>query len=265
MNLGEDVPQVVPTATELITYGSAYFNSLPENSGSILPLDLRGVPKLDSCLTNFKTTNIRAIWDQSLSPTSLNTIVTPREQAMLAELTEIFDGIYTGAATGINNSVGYQLTALETKYQNIVFEPNEGELFTGALNIAKSSNEYWSTTASNIFYYQQAGANFQKNNLLNIQSNPSAKGGHPFVDLWAYNTQVPLVQVDAVFFIVGWLIAVGDDIDNNNLHPEGQWRRLRKGLEYGASASLGGGMRVSQTNNIPFVPLSSMPIPVINY
>ena len=144
------------------------------------------IAKLDYLKEHSDPASIQAMWTEEISTLSNNPLLlTSRETGMANELKAIFSTVYSlGMTQGYAyNFFKMEFKRLEDKYQFLSFNENEGELFLGLLNIAKSSNEYWHV-------------------------------GSPSFDLPPVDPnelEPVIVQVDLIGYIVGWGKAVWAD------------------------------------------------------
>lgn len=194
------------TSKQIYSYAKAFGNPLTKGSSTVpeIEYDPEMIAKLDYLKEHSDPASIQAMWTEEISTLSNNPLLlTSRETGMVNELKAIFSTVYSlGMTQGYAyNFFKMEFKRLEDKYQFLSFNENEGELFLGLLNIAKSSNEYWHV-------------------------------GSPSFDLPPVDPnelEPVIVQVDLIGYIVGWGKAVWADYDSGNLHSTGQWRRIKAG------------------------------------
>lgn len=194
------------TSKQVYSYAREFGNSSTKSSNAVPKIDYDAdlIKKLDYLKEHTDPVSIQAMWTDEISVLSNNALLlTSREAGMVNELKGIFSTVYS---LGMTQGYAYnffksEFKRLEEKYQFVSFNENEGELFLGLLNIAKSSNEYWHV-------------------------------GSDAFDLPPVDPNEPepvIVQVDLIGYIVGWGKAVWADYDSGNLHSSGQWRRIKAG------------------------------------
>lgn len=113
---------------------------------------------------------------------------------------------YFQAAVAIRDKANELITVWGSK--DFGYEPAAGELSRGFLDVAASSADYW----------KDKGGEFP---------TPS------------YGIVAAVIWMDAVGYVVGWVIAVAAElIKNGSLSEDNEWERIGSGGKYAFSASM---------------------------
>jgi hypothetical protein len=169
---------------------------------------------LQDVIDDLSPVAVEAVWDSEILAVDDEGLLTSREKNMVAEIKDVFSDGYAIGMSPANAATYFEsrLQLIQTQYQNVVFDPNEGELYLGLLNLALSSNQYWHSVDHINSYYPN-------------EPEPA------------------IIQLDMIGYIVGWSRAVLNDYRAGNLHPSGQGRRMDEGVEVGLAASLTGWLK----------------------
>ncbi|WP_454881742.1 hypothetical protein [Sphingobacterium detergens] len=218
----QDLKDIIISTYDFIgsTYGEEY-RGIPSQ---ILPTVVDVINAPNTVLVNAKIDSIENILTQ-------NSILTAREALMIQELQNIFTVGSQLNMTSLQAGPYFanKLETLRTKYENIVWNINEGEAFLGMLSIAESSNEYWHLgTTLQLPPTQQTGNSAKFNKKMNVTVIPA---------LDPFEPEGSIVHVDLAGYALGWGWAVYNDWAAGNLHESGQNGRITRGLQTAITAS----------------------------
>ncbi|RAJ77340.1 hypothetical protein CLV59_107107 [Chitinophaga dinghuensis] len=226
---------VTPTISTYSTTAvlEAAKNQLLQNPNfSNLPLTVNPATAaaLDPIVSNLGQNSIKESWASSINEPVVLDLVSTRERGMIGEITAVFNNSFASGASLQQNylTVKNQLAAIRSKYSNTVLLPNEGELYSGILAIAESSNEFWS------------GEGARYVNSIITYDIAAYKNGSPFALIKdPVRSQTPFMTADCIGYLLGWGKAVMDEYhDHGKLSIGNSNYRIGVGLFGAAAASL---------------------------
>lgn len=159
------------------------------------------VTELDFIREDISSNALQLIWSNNTSSACEIIDIPLTEKQAVSDLEKVFSDLGNQIYLSPYQQYDYIKKKIESLQSKYVL--NESELFSGLLEIASSSNDYWYLS------------NQTTGNLPGIPIN---------------NPQTALVQIDCIGYIVGWAVAVNDDYRNGQLTPDRQWGRIRAGL-----------------------------------
>lgn len=214
---GNGDPTPVTPGEVVIVNTQNYFSTLLSTQ-QIYRLPGRNLTaRLDELIASPSEALVRHQYSSGIDSATAKSVLTPREQTMVAQVTTIFNNAYS---QNLSREATYtylktQLTALKNTYSSIVYVGNEGELFNGLIDIALQSNEYWR--------YAEPSAGTIVSSTNNILTNGLATN----------RVALPnpaFIQMDAAGYILGWAKAVYDDVNAGTLTKDRQWIRINSGF-----------------------------------
>ena len=188
-----------------------YLLTLPNNAYDPIAISPEIVPVLEGVFSNGNDNYVQTLYEDAIVDS--RSLTTTLEAGMVNQITQIFEN---AQSQNLNQGQTYsyiknQLETLRVNHSNTIFNPLEGKLFSGLIEIATEPNEYWKSF------------------------NPD-----PSIALPIHINTTSLIQLDAFGNTVGWYWAVQNDIDNGTLTPSHQNIRIRAGVYSALLTSSGG-------------------------
>jgi len=219
----QDIKSIILSTYDFV--GSIYGNDSKGISENIKPAIVDIINASNSIVVNNKLDSIKNTLIQ-------NNILTSREASMMQEIQNIFTVADQLNMTSSQAGPYFEnkLNELKIKYQNIIWNINEGEAFLGMLSIAESSNKYW---------HSDAVISINKNkSYRKIAANPSKRMNNVTVPaLDPLEPEGSIVHIDLAGYALAWGWAVYNDWSSGNLTESGQYNRMTKGLQGAITAS----------------------------
>ncbi|HVI44486.1 MAG TPA: hypothetical protein VM802_06440 [Chitinophaga sp.] len=203
----------------------------PSFSNQQFIIDPTSTAAVDQLIQNFGQNNVKNRWASSLSQPTVTNLVSTREKSMISEITNVFNTSFSTNPSIQNNylAVKSKLAAIRNKYAGTIFLPNEGELFSGLLSIAESSNEYWSNE----------GATYV-NAIVQYDITAYGNGG-PFAIIQdPIRSQTSFITADCIGYLAGWASALYSEYNSNGtISIKNENHRIGQGLIWAIAGSAG--------------------------
>lgn len=202
----------------------------PSFSSQQFTIDASTTTAIDQLINDLGQNSVKARWSSSISQQTVLNVVSTRERMMINEITAVFNSSLATTPTVPNNylAIKSKLAAIRNKYINTTFLPNEGELFSGILAIAESSNEFWSGE----------GAAYV-NTIIQYDITAYGNGNQFALIKDPVRDQMPFITADCIGYLAGWASAAYSEWYGGGLSIKNENHRIGQGLIGAVAASTG--------------------------
>jgi hypothetical protein len=203
------------SSVELIMMTQNYLQKVPEFSAKITDAEIKSQSiKIDEIRANFTPVGIQEEWTSTVNSNLFKSInLSSTERKVVADIEQVFMDL---SNSNLSTTKQYQyiktsVANIKSAYEKSLSANNQSELLYGLLNIVDSSSDYW---------YNLSLSTAQPQDPIPFDS--------------------PIIQVDAMGYLIGWILAYSDDNQRFNTQAEfsaNSSERIDRGLRGAITAS----------------------------